>query len=98
MTCRALYGGYGALKALRSDGGETLKDAFAVFRLLASRHTTGLRAADAIAIAERARVHRLDPFDVWMIYDLESCGVDDAVAKVLEMRAFYRIDPLDGAN
>lgn len=102
MTCRVLYGAYGALTALRSDGAdtlpETLKDAFATFRLLASRHTTGLRAFDAIAIAERARVHKLDPFDVWMLYDQGACSLDDAVLKALEMRAFYQIDPLDVAN
>jgi hypothetical protein len=74
---------------VRQEDG-TLKDALEAYRLLASAHTDGLTVAQAVAIVERARVHKLDPFDLWMIFDSEAYDdLDEAVMKALRMRALY---------
>lgn len=93
LTCRVLYGGYGAMLARR--GGP--KDALAVFRLLMAAETQGLTAELAVAIVTLCAPHRLDPFDVWVLYDQDvGGGLDDAIVKALEMRAFFQQDdPLD---
>lgn len=100
LTCRVSYGAYGAVELMRREGSK-LKDALATFRLLASPHTEGLTVAEAIAIVEQAAVHKLDPFDVWMLYDQDTgagVSVDRAVLKALEMRMFFQDDPLDGGS
>lgn len=97
LTCRVLYGVAGAVVAARRDE-VTLKDALATFRLLASAHTEGISIEIAIKIATRAHAHKLDPFDLWVLYEAPDCyTVDDALLKALEMRAFFEVggDPLD---
>lgn len=88
-----MCGAYGAIATLRDDDG-TIKDALAVFRLLQVRETEGLTIRQAIAIAQKAHVHRLDPFDLWMTYEAYTCDdLDHAVTKALELRAFYAGPP-----
>lgn len=94
LTCRVLYGAYGV--ALARRGGP--KEALATFRLLMARETQGLTAKLAVAIVTLCAPHRLDPFDVWVLYDQDIVsGLDDAIVKALEMRAFFEVggDPLD---
>ena len=89
VTCRVVRGLWGAFVVARQEDGK-LKDALEAFRLLASVHTEGLTVAEAIAIVERARVHKLDPFDLWMIFDSEAyADLDEAVMKALRARALY---------
>jgi hypothetical protein len=91
---RTVYGAYGALSVLRDDDG-TVKEALAVYRLLRSCETEGLTVEQAIAIAQKARVHKLDPFDLWMTWEAYVCDdLDHAVTKALEMRALYANPPL----
>jgi hypothetical protein len=86
---RTLCGVYGAIAMLRDDDG-TVKDALAVYRLLAAHETDGLTVEHAMQIAYKARMHRLDPFDLWMTWEAYICDdLDDAVTKVLEMQALY---------
>lgn len=95
LTCRVVCGVCGAAAAARR--GRT-KDALPTFRLLVSRHTEGITIEVALMIAGCARRHRLDPFDLWVLYESPACeSIDDAVVKALEMRAFFDIgpDPLD---
>lgn len=95
LTCRVVYGACGAVTAWRRGRS---KDALTAFRLLASRHTEGITIEVALMLAGCARRHRLDPFDLWMLYESPACeSIDDAVVKALEMRAFFEVgpDPLD---
>lgn len=88
---RTLCGLYGAIAMLHDDG--SIKDALAVYRLLDAHETDGLQVWQAIEIAHKARVHRLDPFDLWMTFEAYQCDdLDHAVTKVLEMRALYGRD------
>lgn len=87
-TCRFLRGLYGAVTMMREDG--SIKDALSTFRLIDSPHTEGLTVANAIAIAQKASEHKIDPFDLWMVFDGYVCDdLDHAVIKVLEMKALY---------
>jgi len=68
----------------------TPKDALDVARLLCSPHTEGLTVERACQIVYKARVHKLEPFDLYLIsecyvYD----DLDHAVTKALEMKALY---------
>lgn len=91
---RTVWGVYGAFVVLREDDG-TVKDALAVYRLLQSRETEGLTVESAIAIAYKAHVHKLDPFDLWMTWEAYVCDdLDHAVTKALEMRALYARPPV----
>lgn len=92
-TCRVVHGLFGAVAAVRQDDSAP-KDALTVFRLLCSVHTEGLTIAQAVDIAFKARVHRLDPFDLWMVFDGYHCdNLDHAVTQALDMQAFYRRRP-----
>jgi hypothetical protein len=72
----------------RVDGSP--KDVLVTFQLLDSPHTEGLTARNAIAIVKKARVHKLDPFDLWMIFDGYVCDdLDEAVIKAIEIKAMY---------
>jgi hypothetical protein len=78
----------GRLKQLEGQG--LLKDVLVTFQLLYSPHTEGLTAANAIAIVNKARAHKLDPFDLWMIFDGYVCDdLDQAVVKAIEMKTLY---------
>lgn len=89
VTRRVVYGAFGAVVAVRQEHAPW-KDALAAFRLLSSPHTEGLTIAQTVDIIFRARVHKLDPFDLWLIFDGYVCDdLDHAVTKALEVRAFY---------
>jgi hypothetical protein len=92
-----VHGLWGAGMAVRHDGG-TLKDALATYRLLVSEHTEGLTVAEAFAIASKAHVYKIDPFDLWMVLDGYHCDdLDHAVLKTLEMKALYDAPPTIGS-
>jgi hypothetical protein len=89
VTCRVVYGLYGAAMAVRQEHAP-FKDALAAFRLLASPHTEGLTIDQTLDILFKARMHKLDPFDLWMVFDGYVCDdIDAAVIKTLEIRALY---------
>lgn len=68
----------------------TPKDALAVARLLCSPHTEGLTIERACQIVYKARVYRLEPFDLYLISEAYLCDdLDHAVTKALEMKALY---------
>ena len=93
VTRRVVYGVFGAAFAVRHEP----KDVFTTFALLVSPHTAGLSIEIAIEISKRARLDRVDPFDLWMLYELPECdSLEQAVAMALQMRAFFEIsdDPL----
>jgi len=89
MTRRVMRGVLGAA-AMAMHEGARLKDALAAAGLLWSPHTEGMTIALATEIVWKARAHKLDPFDLWMVLDAYLCeDVNHAVFKALELRALY---------
>jgi hypothetical protein len=89
MTRRVVRTAWGAVVMVRQEDA-TVKDAFAVARLLGSRHTEGLSIWKACEIVYKARAHKLEPFDLFMISESYLCDdLDHAVIKALEIRELY---------
>lgn len=90
VTGRVVHGLCGALVVAVRQEREQWKDALAAFWLLSSSHTADLTIGQAAKIISKARVHKLEPFDLWMVFDGYACDdLEHAVTRALEMRAFY---------